>query len=206
MTADRQAHATDESDDSQLASRIARDDRLALCFLHEAYYPRLARLFSHLTTTRDPEPIQQLIEETMLNVWTQRESLDADTSVYVWIMRLAFDQARRPPGPKLPLHGYTASFRTARNPERDTASALDRGPERWVYALLQPLTLEERGVVHFVCTGHSCQQIADIMGVPYEQVKALLSRAALYIRGPAAATLRDRYHQGARTSTIESLP
>ena len=49
-------------------------DRVALCLLHEAYYPRLARLFSHLTTTRDPELIGHLVEETMLSAWIARES------------------------------------------------------------------------------------------------------------------------------------
>jgi DNA-directed RNA polymerase specialized sigma24 family protein len=169
-------------------------DRVALCLLHEAYYPRLARLFSHLTTTRDPELIGRLIEETMLSAWVARESLDGATSVYAWIMGLAFDLARRPARQKLPPQGFAAPpAHTVRDTDRDITPVLDTGPQRWVYSLLAPLSLEERAVVHFVYTGHSCQHIADIMRVSRERVKELLSRAAIYMHSSTAATLRDRY-------------
>ena len=170
-------------------------DRVALCLLHEAYYPRLARLFSHLTTTRDPDLIGHLIEETMLSAWLARESLGGATSVYAWIMGLAFDLARRPARPKLPAQasGVAPAPHTVRNTDRDIASVLDSGPQRWVYSLLAPLSVEERAVVHFVYTGHSCQHIADIMSVSCERVKELLSRAAIYMHSATAATLRDRY-------------
>jgi DNA-directed RNA polymerase specialized sigma24 family protein len=169
-------------------------DRVALCLLHEAYYPRLARLFSHLTTTRDPELIGRLIEETMLSAWLARESLDTATSVYAWIMGLAFDLARRPTRLTPPPHDTNSTpHHTTRAADRDITSAIESGPTRWIYALLGPLSIEERAVVHFVYTGHSCQHIADIMSVPSEQVKELLCRAALYMRSAAAATLRDRY-------------
>ncbi len=184
------------ADESQLAGRIARDDRLALCLLHELYYPRLARLFSHLTTTRDPVPIEHLIEETMLSVWVARESLDDVTSVYVWIMGVAFDHARQPS----PSH----PSRTIRGADRDIGYVLDCGPQRWVYSLLGPLTVEERAVVHFVYTGHSCQDIADIMSVSCEQVHLLLSRASIYMRSAAAAELRDRYVESSSVSTTLS--
>src|ERR1700722_8213341 len=107
-------------------------DRVALCLLHEAYYPRLARLFSHLTTTRDPEFIGHLIEETMLSAWVARESLDSATSVYAWIMGLAFDLARRPARQKLqPQEFIAAPAHTVRDTDRDITSVLDTGPQRW---------------------------------------------------------------------------
>src|ERR1700761_578148 len=108
-------------------------DRLALCLLHEAYFPRLARLFSHLTTTRDPELIGHLIEETMLSAWVARESLDGATSVYAWIMGLAFDLARQPARLKLPpqASGAAPAPHTVRDTDRDIASVLDSGPQRW---------------------------------------------------------------------------
>jgi DNA-directed RNA polymerase specialized sigma24 family protein len=190
------------SDVRQLASRIARDDRLALCLLHEAYYPRLARLFSHLTTTREPGPIEHLIEETMLSVWLARESLDDVTSVYVWTMGIAFDHARQPLEIKSQLHeAVSHPPRAIRGADRDMGYVLDSGPQRWVYSLLGPLSVEERAVVHFVYTGHSCQDIADIMSLSCEQVHMLLSRASIYMRSAAASELRDRY---AETSAVNS--
>jgi DNA-directed RNA polymerase specialized sigma24 family protein len=169
-------------------------DRVALCLLHEAYYPRLARLFSHLTTTRDPELIGSLIEETMLSAWIARESPDTATSVYVWIMGLAVELAMRPARLMTGSHEHDSPpFHTAQTADRDITSAIESGPTRWIYALLGPLSVEERAVVHFVYTGHSCQDIADIMSLSCEQVKELLCRAAIYMRSASAATLRERY-------------
>jgi DNA-directed RNA polymerase specialized sigma24 family protein len=137
----------------------------------------------------------------MLSAWLARESLNTATSVYVWIMGLAFDLARRPTRLAPPPHDTNStSHQTTRVADRDIASAIESGPSRWIYALLGPLSVEERAVVHFVYTGHSCQHIADIISVPSEHVKELLCRAALYMRSAAAATLRDRYALPTRES------
>jgi DNA-directed RNA polymerase specialized sigma24 family protein len=143
-----------------LVSRIAQADRLALRLLHETYYPRPARLFAHLTGGLDPEPIQHLVEETMLSVWVSPQSYPAADSVYAWIMGLAVNHARRSP-----VSGHDAN------------SAKDSNAGGFVYALFSPLPIEERAVVHFVYTGHACQEIADIMSVSCERVNTLLSRA-----------------------------
>lgn len=154
----------------QLVARIAREDRAALCLLHEAYYPRLARLFAHLTSSPEADPVEHLIEATMFNVWQTPQSCQEVDSVYAWVMGLALEQARR-------------SVRI-----RSTSCLPGQcEPDGFVCALFAPLSIEERAVVHFVYTGHECRDIAGIMSVSCERVTTLLCQARTAMRVLATA-------------------
>lgn len=85
MPADKQAA------ESQWVAQIAAGDRGALQALYEIYFPRLARFFSHLTAA----PVEELINDTFLDVWRRSGEFNAPESVWVWILRLALDHARR---------------------------------------------------------------------------------------------------------------
>lgn len=158
----------DDCAEREWIARIAKGDRSALQLLHQAYYPRLIRFFGHLQSSANLESLEHLIERTLLGVWLSLGPCLIADSVYIWIMGLALKQAQ------------------------DVSSVMHPEPEGFVYALFAPLSIEERAVVHFVCTGHACQEIAQIMSVSCEQVNALLSRA------------RTGMNQSGRTLTAQS--
>ena len=165
----------------QLVARIAREDRVALGLLHAAYYPRLVRLFAHLTTRLEADAVESLIEETMFAVWQTPQSCDAADSVYAWVMGLALNQARA-------QMLDTSSLRCLTRPvDSDRDGGRSAEPDGFVYALFTPLSLEERAVVHFVYTGHGCRDIAGIMSVSCERVTTLLFQARAVMRALAAA-------------------
>jgi hypothetical protein len=83
--------ADQQSADSRWVTQIAAGDRGALQALYEIYFPRLARFFSHLSAA----PVEQLINDTFLDVWRRSGEFNAHESAWVWIMRLALDHARR---------------------------------------------------------------------------------------------------------------
>lgn len=146
MTAALDTHLSEH----QLVARMARDDRSALQSLYEAYYPHLYKLFAHLAVTKERQEIEQLVEDTMMEVWLSRNSFIATRSVYAWIMRKALNQ---------PFHS---------RPEQSS--------------LLKTLTTAERAVVHFVYTGHSRKQIAEILEVNPDDVDELLYQARARMR------------------------
>ena len=166
----------------QLVARIAREDRVALGLLHAAYYPRLVRLFAHLTTRLEADAVESLIEETMFDVWQTPQSCDEADSVYAWVMGLALNQARQ-----AAMLDTSSSHCVTRPVDSGRDGGRSAEPDGFVYALFTPLSLEERAVVHFVYTGHGCRDIAGIMSVSCEQVTNLLTRARTAMRVLATA-------------------
>jgi len=83
--------ADQQTAESRWVAQIAAGDRGALQALYETYFPRLTRFFSHLTAA----PVEDLINDTFLDVWRQSGTFNVRESVWVWIMRLALDHARR---------------------------------------------------------------------------------------------------------------
>ena len=85
----------DDAGERELAVRIGRDDHVALIFLFAMYYSRLARVFSRLLGTWDPETIRMHIQAAAVTAWQARRSLEAAESVHGWMMGLALRQVRR---------------------------------------------------------------------------------------------------------------
>jgi hypothetical protein len=148
-----------EADEAQLFSRIAARDRCALLTLYEIYFPCLAAFFTNLSM-----PIETLINDTWLDVWSDNDVVDSTGSPFVRIMRIAVRRARL----------YSTRWRPK-----------DVGPA----ALLANLSIDQRAVMHFVYTGRSREEVCEILGLPRAGIDTLLgqSREALLRYTSAAA-------------------
>jgi DNA-directed RNA polymerase specialized sigma24 family protein len=145
--------------------------------LYFRYFPRLAKFFSHVVTTSDPHVIEDLIGEAMLRICHQSAALATERSVHVSIMRIAY----RCGCERLPADGHPS--RLAPRPSARTPGRYGKPESPWqsLHKILAALPAAERAVVHLVYSGHSCQEVADILGMRCESVDAHLtsSRAAL---------------------------
>ncbi|HEY4214020.1 MAG TPA: hypothetical protein VGM84_21275 [Steroidobacteraceae bacterium] len=156
----------DEAHERHLMARLASNDRRALQRLYEAYLRRLSRFFTHVTVAQNPRVVANLVDETLITVWLVRGSLEGAPSVYVRIMRLALGQARR--------HSYLCRRPAGPTAQPDSISYDASADAISPFMMLGLLPVEERVVAHFVYTGHSREQVAQILEVSCGEVDTLL--------------------------------
>jgi RNA polymerase sigma-70 factor (ECF subfamily) len=166
---------TEEAERALLAL-ISTGDRSARDKLYVLYFARLAKLFLCLTAHADL--VEELIDDTMVEVWREGASIGANASVAVWIMGLAYAHGRkRVAKVGAPwLHAQPSVPHTDHDSPRSTtleaSSRLDES--------LLRLPVEERALLHLVYAGgYSRREIADIMNISCECVDVLLSDARL---------------------------
>ena len=70
-------------DEYALLQRIVEGDELAFEAFYKHYYPRLFRFI--LRTTRQPEAIEELIQETLLVVWEKPEHFNFSSKISTWV-------------------------------------------------------------------------------------------------------------------------
>ena len=159
--------------DRRLLSAIAAGSRSAMRLLHAEYFSRLVKFFTHLLPASTPEVVDDLIADTLFDVWCRSANFASDSSVHVAIMRLAWAHANE--------HlASSEAGQPASEPLRRTRSWQTRLPVRTeaeeltaeLFAALPPMG---RVVVHLVYSGHSRQQVADIVNTSRASVDAHLS-------------------------------
>jgi DNA-directed RNA polymerase specialized sigma24 family protein len=141
--------------------------------LHAEYFSRLIKFFTHLLPASTAEVVDDLIADTLFDVWRTSATFASDSSVHVAIMRIAWahgkkhlasSEARQPT--LEPLYG--TRDRQKRPAGRTEAEQLTAE----AFAALPPMG---RAVIHLVYSGHSRQEVADIVNTPCESVDAHLS-------------------------------
>ena len=165
----------------RLAVAISAGDRSALRQLHIDYLTPLVAFFSRLMTTCDADAIDEAIAETMFRVWGASSALSAQISIHAAIMRIAYLCVAE----RVPIDGPLSRPQSrASVPSSTDSNCPDRAsgaPETLLQAL-GTLPLVERAVVHLVYSGHSRQEVANILGMPAESLDTVLasSRTALH--------------------------
>jgi DNA-directed RNA polymerase specialized sigma24 family protein len=76
-----------------LLAFISAGDRSAMDGFYVLYFSSLANLFLHLTAHADL--VEELINDTMVEVWREGASIAANASVAVSIMRLAYSHGQK---------------------------------------------------------------------------------------------------------------
>ena len=153
-----------------LLARVATGDRSAMDQLYMRYFERLAGFFQNVTL--HPDVVEDLINETMLEVWKAGESIRTNASILPAIMRVAYSRVKkffaevRSDDPH--------SQRDARDWEQSKSKlAKATAPEFQVF--LSKLPVEERAVVYLVyASGFSRREIADVMEIACDYVDMLL--------------------------------
>jgi RNA polymerase sigma factor (sigma-70 family) len=156
-----------------LFALVSTGDRYAMDQLYILYFARLAKFFQNMTVCA--YLVEELINDTMFEVWKERASVGTTASVSLAIMRLAYSRVHkhfveaRPNKPR---------FRRDVQDTEPSRSLLTTEPPSNLQVLLSKLYVEERAVMHFVyASGCSRQEIADVMRITGDRVDVLLSDA-----------------------------
>jgi RNA polymerase sigma-70 factor (ECF subfamily) len=142
--------------------------------------------------TRNLSLVEEVVNDTMLVVWTKAATFDSTCKVSTWVFAIAYRKARKA------LHGLDEPL--DEEPDLRAAPPDTRPDHRFarlrqrqaVDAALQLLPLEQRTVVqltYFHDMGYA--EIADVMGCPVNTVKTRMFHA----RRRLAPLLADQFEE-----------
>ena len=157
----------------RLLAAISTGDRAAFRQLYFLYFPQLAKFFSRVLATPDAHVIEDLIAEVMSHVWYVSGAFGREKSVDESILRIAYRCACA----RLPVEGQPNQL-VPRPASRNLD--LNRKPESpWqrLHNILAALPMAQRAVIQLVYSGHSRQEVADILDTSCESVDAHLATA-----------------------------
>jgi RNA polymerase sigma-70 factor (ECF subfamily) len=170
----------DDQQDRELLRRIVQRDRHALERLYLAYQPRLMQFLARLCSQR--ETLEEAVNDTFWTVWQKAGDFRGASRVSTWLIGIAWRHALK----GLRRNNDPAAERlvqSAATEPRAIESLLDDEREQWLTQGLATLPLEQRATLELAYfVGHSCQEIADIMGCPVNTVKARMFQARLKLR------------------------
>src|SRR6516164_9010586 len=179
--------ATGIAHETELIARIAEGDRKAFEELYYIYHRRLARFLTRLTRRYDIA--EEVVNDTFWVVWRKAKSFRGDSQPSTWILGIAYRKAR---------NAFRSSARLAeKNLQAEFLPPTDEEPSGteelrdWLGRALAELPVEQRLAVELCYElGHSCEEIATIMGCPVNTVKTRLfhARAKLQRLLPQLAT------------------
>ena len=86
------ARRTARSAERELIAAISAGGRSAMEELYFLHFARLAKFFLHVTGRVDL--VEDLINDTMFDVWRGSAKIGSDTSVPAWIMGLAYSRGQ----------------------------------------------------------------------------------------------------------------
>jgi RNA polymerase sigma-70 factor (ECF subfamily) len=181
-----------------LIARVAEGDRRAFEELYHLYHRRMARFLTRLTRRYDVA--EEVINDTFWVVWRKAHTFRGDSQPSTWILGIAYRKAR---------NAFRASARLAeKNLQVELEPLTDAAPSNteelrdWLGRALAELPVEQRLAVELCYElGHSCEEIATIMGCPVNTVKTRLfhARAKLQRLLPQLATPAADIAAGLRT-------
>jgi RNA polymerase sigma-70 factor (ECF subfamily) len=170
-----------------LIARVAEGDRKAFEELYHLYHRRMSRFLTRLTRRYDLA--EEVINDTFWIVWRKAHTFRGDSQPSTWILGIAYRKAR---------NAFRASARLAEKnlqvQELPLTTEEPAGVEElrdWLGSALAQLPVEQRLAVELCYElGHSCEEIAAIMGCPVNTVKTRLfhARAKLQKLLPQLAT------------------
>ena len=167
-----------------LMARIANGDRKAFEELYNLYHRRMARFLTRLTHHYDLA--EEIINDTFWVVWRKARDFRGDSQPSTWILGIAYRKARN-------AFRSAARARARQNLQAHSFPLTTEEPARaeelrdWLAHALSELPVEQRLAVELCYElGHSCEEIATIMGCPVNTVKTRLfhARAKLQKRLP----------------------
>ena len=159
----------------QLLARVAERDRAAFHDLYLLYHRRLARFLMRFVRRYDLA--EEVINDTMWEVWREAADFKRTSRVSVWIMGIAYRRAVT----TLRLLNSVTSHDGSRVelPELSTdAHQSTRELGEWLEVALERLPLEQRLMFELTYgLGHSCDEVAAIMECPANSVRSRMLHA-----------------------------
>jgi RNA polymerase sigma-70 factor (ECF subfamily) len=168
--------------------------RRAVRALLAEYVPRVYRFALRLT--RNPQMAEDLTQETMLQAWRHRRRLRDARAARVWLFQIAVnlwrDQARRQQRrPKQTAARLDQQQSPIGLPDRE---AIDREDLQRAIEAMDSLPPRQREVLYLhACEGLSLGEIAGVLEISPDAVKASLSLARKRIRRQLKDMCGDRF-------------
>ncbi len=160
---------------------ISAGDRTAIAKLYVLYFASLANFFLHLTARADL--IEELINETMIEVWQKGTSIRVNSSVSHSIMALAYSRGQKRVAEAAVTRPHAGAKPIVRSTSQNNLRHTTSDTSWSSHGFLRKLPVEERAVLHLVyASGHSRRAVADIMNISCESVDLLLGDARLRLR------------------------
>jgi RNA polymerase sigma-70 factor (ECF subfamily) len=161
----------DGAADVALLQRVAAGDRNAFSEL----YRRLQRpLFGYLMKlVREREMVEDVLNETMMEVWRQASRFEGRASVNTWVFSIAHHRAvsrlRKKRETALDEEQAAAIEDDAPTPDQN---AMTGDMSRLIAELMEQLSFEHREILHLAYYQEfSVQEIADALDLPANTVK-----------------------------------
>jgi RNA polymerase sigma-70 factor (ECF subfamily) len=158
------------AEEAALLARVAARDQSAFEILYRAYRPRLRHFL--LRMMRRPALAEDVLEETMLVVWSKARTFNGTCKPSTWIFAIAWRQA---------LKALRNLDEPAEMPDFDTLRSPAHGPDGELHrqqvgsrlrAAMAGLSADHRTVIELTYyQGYACREIAQIMHCPVDTVK-----------------------------------
>jgi RNA polymerase sigma-70 factor (ECF subfamily) len=165
------AKAGEGASDTVLLQRVAKGDRAAFAEL----YRRLQRpLFGYLMKlVREREMVEDVLNETLMEVWRQAARFEGRSSVNTWVFSIAHHRAvsrlRRKRETSLDEETAAAIEDQAPTPDQQAASS---DMSRILAELMTRLSAEHREILNLAYYQEfSVQEIAEALDLPANTVK-----------------------------------
>jgi RNA polymerase sigma-70 factor (ECF subfamily) len=177
-------------EEAGLIERIVRGDLRAFETLYRIYHPRLTRFLVNMV--RRPQVVEEVLNDTMMVVWTRADSFNGSSKVSTWIFAIAYRKA---------LRALRRSDEPMEDEHAETRESLEAGPEQQVgerevqqvlLSAMSELSADHRTVVdltYFHEIGY--REIADIMECPVDTVKTRMFHARRHLKKKLAGQLAD---------------
>ncbi len=174
-------------DEVALFQRIVEGDELAFEAFYKHYYPRLFRFI--LRTTRQPETIEELIQETLLLVWEKPERFNYTSKISTWIFGIAYHKALKSMS-KIERRSHDLDVDELGDTIGDPFANLAENTEAhdWLNCALDSLSADQRAVIELTFYhGLAYQDIAKILDCPENTVKTRMFHARKKLQAFAEA-------------------
>lgn len=173
--------ASSEAVELVLLAGVRQGRRADFDALYRVYHPRLWRFLTHLM--RQPEAIEEALNDTMLVVWQRADSFDGRSKLSTWIFGIAYRKGLKALSRQdLPVDEseLPETADSGPGPEQLFNRMQLRGRLREAMAELSP---EHRAVVE-LCYFHDMAygEIAEVVGCPPETVKTRMFYARRRLR------------------------
>jgi RNA polymerase sigma-70 factor (ECF subfamily) len=177
-------------DDVRLIGRIRQRDSRAFEQLYRAYHPRLSRFLGNML--RRAPVVEEVLNDTMLVVWTHSDRYNGKSKVSTWIFAIAYRKA---------LKALRRADEPVEDKQAESRPSLEPGPEQQLGArevqtvllkAIGELSADHRAVVdltYFHEAGY--REIAEIMDCPVDTVKTRMFHARRHLKSRLTGRLTD---------------
>jgi RNA polymerase sigma-70 factor (ECF subfamily) len=168
----------DDAEDLRCLRATALRDRELFAQLYRRYHPRLGRFLRRYTMR--PDLIDEVINETMWVVWRKAGEFRAESRVGTWVLGIAYRCMLKALRGLEPQHESIDA-----SPQHEGESHDGKAGELndWLASGLRHLPEDLRTTMELAYFyGHSCEEIAEVMGCAVGTVKSRMFHARVRLR------------------------